>query len=143
MGKVAWYAAATVGIAGIIHLMLVPMVWDRFLPAAALFLAAGVAQLFWIIPSLKGWPRYWLYIGIGGNAALMALWAITRVPNPITGMALPINVLDIATQIMQGAYIGLASYLLGIAEKGRVRSEGRAEGEEGKMGAERRGSPIQ
>jgi len=41
------------------------MLWERFLFAAALFLAAGVAQLLWIIPSLKRWKllvlhrRWW------------------------------------------------------------------------------------
>ncbi len=140
MGKIVYYAsAATIGVAGIIHLVMAPMLWDRFFPAAILFLVAGVAQLFWIIPSIKRWPSYWLYIGIGGNAALIALWTITRFPNPVTERALPINEFGIATQIMQGAYIGLASYILSIARKER-QEERKKVGEKGEGTS--RGSPI-
>lgn len=140
MNKIVYYAsAATIGVAGIIHLVMVPMLWERFLPAAALFLAAGVAQLFWIIPSLKRWSSYWLYIGVGGNAALIVLWTITRFPNPVTERALPINEFGIATQIMQGAYIGLASYILNIIRK--ERRERKKVSEKGE--SVNRGSPIQ
>ncbi|MEM0442234.1 MAG: hypothetical protein QW450_03640 [Candidatus Nitrosocaldus sp.] len=138
--KVVYASAITVGVAGVIHLIMAPMIWERFLPAAVLFLAAGVAQLFWIIPSLKRWSDHWYYIGIGGNAALIALWVVTRVPNPLTERALPINEYGVIVQIMQGAYIGLASYLLSIARKDRLKSK--VKGDEGKS-IGRRGSPIQ
>ncbi len=92
---------------------MVPMLWERFLPAAALFLAAGVAQLFWIIPSLKRWSSYWFYIGVGGNAALITLWIVTRVPNPLTERALSINEYGIIVQIMQCAYLNHISLLQG------------------------------
>lgn len=134
--KIAYASAATIGVAGVIHLLMVPMLWERFLPAATLFLAAGVAQLFWIIPSLKRWRSYWFYIGIGGNAALIALWIVTRVPNPLTERALPINEYGIIVQIMQGAYITLASY---IARKERLKSKVEDK-EEKSIG--RGGSPI-
>ncbi|MEM4321379.1 MAG: hypothetical protein QW593_03115 [Candidatus Nitrosocaldus sp.] len=142
MGKITYYASAgTIGVAGIIHLVMVPMAWERFLPIAILFLAAGVAQLFWIIPSIKRWSSYWFYIGIGGNAVLIVLWTITRFPNPVTERALPINEFGIVTQIMQGVYIGLTSYILNIARKERLKTERKVNDDEEKSA--KRGSPIQ
>ncbi|MFN4337180.1 MAG: hypothetical protein ACK4FV_06335 [Candidatus Nitrosocaldus sp.] len=140
MGKIIYYAsAATIGVAGIIHLVMMPIVWERFLPAAILFLAAGIAQLFWTIPSIKRWSNYWLYIGIGGNVALIVLWAITRFPNPVTERALPINEFGIVTQVMQGAYIGVVSYILNIIRKERQERKKVSDKEK----SMNRGSPIQ
>lgn len=136
--KVVYHAStATIGVAGILHLLMVPMAWERFLPAAMLFLVSGIAQLFWIVPSLKRWSSYWLYIGIGGNATLITLWTATRFPNPITERALPINEFGIITQVMQVAYIGLAAYALNLRRMEKRPAEGK-----NKDMMEKRGSPI-
>ena len=65
--KVLYYtAAATTGIAGIIHLYLAPNSLGFNLNSGMLFLIGGIAQLFWIIPTIKRWGTPWYTIGIGG-----------------------------------------------------------------------------
>ena len=54
------------------------------------FTVAGIAQIFWGLPMARRWGMPWYYIGIGGTAVLIAIWATTRIQgNPITGRALP------------------------------------------------------
>jgi len=95
-----YYAAAiATGIAGILHLRLFSMGLDRGINEIGIFfLVAGLIQLFWVIPMIRRWGRSWYYVGLVGIAVLIIIWAMTRVPNPIThGMALPINSMSIVT----------------------------------------------
>jgi hypothetical protein len=55
---------------------------------------------------IKRWGKMWYYIGIAGTAVLIILWAITRVPNPITaGKAFPIDEMGVTIVAFQIAYI--------------------------------------
>ncbi|HEU4605358.1 MAG TPA: hypothetical protein VFS46_03885 [Nitrososphaera sp.] len=87
--RVMYYAAAAAtAIAGILHLTLAPNMLNFNPNSAILFFAGGAAQVFWAIPMARRWGKAWHGIGIGGTAALMAIWVITRMPgNPITGRA--------------------------------------------------------
>jgi len=50
------------------------------------------------LPIVKQWGRKWYVVGIGGTIALMIVYAMTRVSNPITnGRALSISGTGIAT----------------------------------------------
>ena len=70
------------------------------------FLVAGIAQLCWTIPLIKRWGRAWYYVGIGGTAALIIIWTITRYPNQITGgTGFPINSISIITEIFEFAFV--------------------------------------
>jgi hypothetical protein len=108
--------AATTGIAGILHLILVPRNIGFNINTATFFLIAGILQLYWIFPVLRQWGRIWYYVGIGGTAVLITMWAITRIPNPITGRAGSISEMAIAIEILQVAFI----ILLGVI----IRSKG-------------------
>jgi hypothetical protein len=86
-----------------------------------LFLVGGIAQVFWILPILKRWGRIWYSIGIAGTAVFIAIWAITRMPaNPIIHRAGDVDVIDIATEMLQFAFIGFSFAILAV-ENRRIR----------------------
>jgi hypothetical protein len=106
-------AAAATAIAGILHLVYASNVIDRSPLFGIFFIVAGLAQLFWVLPMIKRWGRLWYYIGIGGTMVLIVLYAITRVPNPITGgRALPISITGMETILLQAAYIVIVAVIL-------------------------------
>ena len=109
-------AAATTLIAGILHLNKVIDTissGEAISNADILFLAGGIAQVFWIVPIIRQWGKTWYYIGIAGTAVFVLLWVITRIPeNPITGRAGPISIEATIIQIFQIAFIILSIIIL-------------------------------
>lgn len=92
---------------------MVPVVLGFNFATGIFFAVAGLAQLFWVVPMIKRWGRAWDYVGIGGTAALIAFWAATRFPNPITGgQALPVNEIGIAVEVVQSAFIGILAAVI-------------------------------
>jgi uncharacterized BrkB/YihY/UPF0761 family membrane protein len=83
------------------------------------FLVAGIAQLFWSIPITKRWGRKWYYIGIFGTVALIALYAATKGPNPITMGGINIPLYDIPTEAFQIAYVAIAAIIVIVDRKQR------------------------
>ncbi len=111
--RIVYGAGGTIVIAGILHLIMFPMVINFNMNAAIFFLVSGILQIFWILPTLKLYHKGWYGVGIGGNIILIALWVITRMEgNPITGRAGPINEIGIAVESLQIAYIALASIII-------------------------------
>ncbi|MDE1861928.1 MAG: hypothetical protein KGI33_03340 [Thaumarchaeota archaeon] len=107
--RIYYALASAVGIAGALHLYLAStLLTHQFLQFAEFFLIAGTLQAVWTVPLLKGRGRVWLYGGLGGNVALFFLWLVTRFPNPITRMGLPVNSIGIVTEALQLAFIALA-----------------------------------
>ena len=77
------------------------------------FIVSGIAQVFWALPMIKQWGRVWYYIGIAGTVALVILYAVTRVPNPLTGgRPAPTNEIGIAIMAFQIAYIAITAIIL-------------------------------
>jgi hypothetical protein len=109
MAKYLYYAAAaTTAIAGILHLTLVPNSLGSNPNTATLFLVGGLAQLFWVVPTIRRWGPVWYGVGIGGTAVFIAIWVITRIPdNMITGRAGSISQNGIIVEVMQAAFIAL------------------------------------
>jgi len=99
-------AAVSTSIAGVLHLTLVSNSIGRNPWIGIFFLVGGIAQIFWVLPTIKNWGRVWFYIGIAGTLVLIIMWAMTRMPdNPITGRGAPINNIGVATEIFQIIYI--------------------------------------
>jgi hypothetical protein len=97
-------AGASTLIAGVLHLALVPMFFNQMPPDVMIFfLGSGLAQLFWIIPTVKRWIFPWYYIGIGGTIVLIILWIIA-----IPGSGYPIGGMDVAIEVSQIAFVILA-----------------------------------
>jgi hypothetical protein len=108
--KALYYAAAaTTAIAGILHLIQASNSLGFNLNFVIFFIVAGIAQLFWVVPTIRRWGRPWYYVGIGGTIVLIILFAITRIPgNPITGRGGPISPMALAIEVFQAAFIGLS-----------------------------------
>jgi hypothetical protein len=109
-----FYSAATViAIAGILHLMMASNVLSRGTNNTGIFfLACGIVQLFWVIPMIRRWGRPWYVAGIVGTIALIVLYGMTRIHNPITSRALSINYIGIGTEVFQIAFIIIAAIIL-------------------------------
>lgn len=106
-------AAGSTLIAGILHLSLVANAIERNFNTGILFLIGGLAQVFWVLPTIRGWNKVWYYVGIGGTLTLILIWAITRVPgNPINGRGGSIGETAIAIEIFQVAFIVLSIIIL-------------------------------
>jgi hypothetical protein len=99
-------AAASTFIAGMLHLAIVPMFFNK-IPAnvAIFFIISGLAQLFWVIPVIKRWSNIWYYIGIGGTAILIILWIIVVPHNGISE-------LEVAIELFQILFIILGSVII-------------------------------
>jgi hypothetical protein len=122
-------AAATTAIAGILHLIQAPSVLEFSLTFFIFFSVAGIAQIFWVVPMIRRWGRPWYLVGIGGTIALIALYAITRMPgNPITGRGGPVIPLAVAIEVFQAAFIGLSIAII-IYESKRKQLSGRTASE--------------
>ena len=80
---------------------------------------------------IKQWGKPWSYAGIIGTLVFMSLWFISRVPNPLTGVALPNNVLGYTTETLQIVYIITTAIIIAkektilqtANEKGKVVSD--------------------
>lgn len=112
--KILIYAAgACTLIAGILHLSLASNLMGLNLPIGVFFLVAGIAQVFWTLPTVRTWGRIWNYVGIGGTIILIIIWTITRYPdNPITGRGLPVNSIGVAVEVFQIAFIILCALII-------------------------------
>jgi uncharacterized membrane protein HdeD (DUF308 family) len=106
-------AAVSTFIAGVLHLTLVSNSIGRNPWIGIFFLVGGIAQIFWVLPTIKNWGRIWFYIGIAGTLVLIIMWAMTRMPdNPITGRGASINNIGIATEIFQIIYIATSVVII-------------------------------
>ena len=104
MKLLVYGAAASTLIAGVLHLALVPMFFNQMTPDVIIFfIGSGLAQLFWIIPTVKRWIFPWYYIGIGGTIILIIMWIIA-----IPGSGYPIGVMDVAIEVSQIAFVILS-----------------------------------
>lgn len=114
-----YYAAAgATAVAGILHIILAPGMLNFNPNATVLFALGGAAQVFWAVPMARRWGRPWYAIGIGGTAALILVWVITRMPgNPITGRGGGVNEMALAVEVMQILFIGLAAAILALESK--------------------------
>ena len=108
-------AAVCTGVAGILHLYMLPAFNTQM---TILFLIGGLAQVFWILPTTKNWGQVWNYIGIVGTVAFILLWVITRFPdNPITGRGGMIGSTAIVTEIFEVAFVALMSAIVYIRKQ--------------------------
>ena len=109
LGFLFYAAAIAIAIAGILHI--IEATEPEHIEHSTLvifFLVSGIAQIFWVLPTVKRWIRAWHYTGIAGTIVLIILWSLTRLPNPITGgEAEPIDEIGITVQMLQASYIAL------------------------------------
>jgi len=103
-----YVAGASTLIAGVLHLAIVPMFFNK-MPAnvTVFFVVSGLAQLFWLIPVIKRWSNIWYYIGIGGTVILIILWIIAV---PARGLA--VSELEVVIELFQIVFIILCTIIV-------------------------------
>ena len=107
---IAAAASVCTAIAGILHLTMLPAPNTNM---TILFLVGGIAQIFWVIPTIRRWGKTWDYIGISGTIVFIIIWTITRMPdNPITGRAGRVGESAIIIEIFQIAFVVLLGILI-------------------------------
>ena len=111
-----YVAAATTGMAGIIHVILgIP---SNNLNSQILFVVGGLLQIFWIVPMIRKWGNIWYGVGLGGTVVFIAIWAITRIPdNFITGREGRISDNGIIVELFQIAFVTLVITILVLNRK--------------------------
>ncbi len=90
-------AAVLVLAAGAVHLGQVGVHLEQGWPIAAFFAIVGLVQLAAAVLLLRPRPRGWFWFGIGGSAAVMAIWAVSRnvgLPFVAGGEPEPVGVAD-------------------------------------------------
>lgn len=114
-----YYAAAgATAVAGILHLIMAPGMFNFNPNAGILFSIGGAAQVFWVVPMARKWGRKWYAAGAVGTLVLALIWVITRMPgNPITGRGGGVNEMAIAVETMQALFIGLAIALIALESR--------------------------
>jgi uncharacterized membrane protein YuzA (DUF378 family) len=101
-------AAASTFIAGVLHIAIVPMFFGEMtLDVTIFFLVSGLAQIFWVIPTIKHWSKPWFYVGIGGTILLIIMYFVA-----VPGRGYPISPLDIAIETFQIIFVILCGIIL-------------------------------
>jgi hypothetical protein len=64
--------------AAVIHFVVIPGHWEAYWGQGLFFIVAAVAQLLWAVWIVAAPSRFIYLAGAAGNAAIVALWVITR-----------------------------------------------------------------
>jgi hypothetical protein len=64
--------------AAVIHFVVIPGHWDEYWGQGLFFIVAAVAQLLWAVWVVVAPSRLLYLAGVAGNAAIVALWVVTR-----------------------------------------------------------------
>jgi hypothetical protein len=115
----SWLIRATVLAVslGLLHILATPLYFEQWLGYGAFFVATAVLQVMYSMALAVGQPnRTLLWVGIAGNALVIALWAVTRtfgIPfGPMAGEVLPVGALDGVAQILGATQIVHLAVLL-------------------------------
>ena len=111
-------AAASTLISGVLHVALVSMFVGQMTPEVTVFfVASGLAQIFWILPTVKRWIMPWYYIGIGGTLVLIVLWIIY-----IPGGGHPIDLNSAVIEAFQIAFVILSVIIIKKSREETIKS---------------------
>ena len=107
-------AAACTGIAGILHLMLVPNSIAAGIQYTTLFLISGLAQIFWVLPMVRRWGMIWNIIGFAGTTVLVGLTGYAVVESIRNPQLTPpgITELAVAIEIFQISYVIITAIII-------------------------------
>jgi uncharacterized membrane protein YuzA (DUF378 family) len=103
-----YVAAACTFIAGVLHLAIIPMFFTQMtIDVTIFFLVSGLAQIFWVIPTIKKWSKPWFYVGIGGTVILIIMYFVA-----VPGSGYPISPLDVAIEASQIIFVILCMIII-------------------------------
>lgn len=104
-------AAFFSSVAGIIHAYYMPEHFEMWVGYGVFFLVVTVCQvlLSLVLLAFRPVPRFVLWAGILGNAAIIAMWIVARTVGlpygPMTGEVEEVGVLDLTSKIAELAVI--------------------------------------
>ncbi len=114
-GKLLYLGAAVcTGMAGILHLILIPSSIVAGIQYTMFFLISGLLQLFWVLPMVKRWGRIWNIIGLAGTAVLVGLTGYVVVESVRNPQLTPPGVTEVAvaTEIFQISYVIITAIII-------------------------------
>ncbi|HJT84973.1 MAG TPA: hypothetical protein VJ697_10860 [Nitrososphaeraceae archaeon] len=95
-------------LAGVLHIALIPLFFTLLtIDVIVFFIVSGLAQMFWVIPVIKIWSKFWYYAGIGGTIILIIMYVIA-----VPGSGYPVNELGASIVLFQIAFIILYSIIM-------------------------------
>ncbi|MGA7672499.1 MAG: hypothetical protein WBW04_18895 [Nitrolancea sp.] len=115
--SILYLAAVLSIIAGVIHILVTPEHFGEWWGYGLFFLATVATQLLWA-PMVIRWPRQMVLIaGIAGNAAIAAMWALSRsigVPlfGPSVGEIEPVGALDVISTVAEIALVAMLALIV-------------------------------
>jgi hypothetical protein len=118
-----WLAAGGMGIAGLLHLWIVPEHWEHAPAHGIVFLSLGIAQLVWPIFLLRRNSPTIQKSGIILAASSILLWALTiTLPAPFKDSPEELDAMGIVVKLFElVAVVGLVNMLkLAFGSKGRL-----------------------
>ena len=108
-------AALSVGAAAI-HFAVTFEHFNEYLVYGVFFLVIGWAQMIWAAVAVWRLPRWWLWLGIAGNAAVLAVYLASRTTGlpfgPDKGHPEPFGALDVVSALLELALIAGCAALL-------------------------------
>jgi hypothetical protein len=123
-----WVLAAASAVAGLIHLSVAGPHLREWWAFGAFFIGAGAAQLAWALLVSVRPSRRLLVLGLAGNAAVIALWALSRTAGlplgPEAGTAEAATSIDLAATALELAIVIGASWKLRRPRLGEVAVRG-------------------
>lgn len=112
-------AAALSALAGLLHLFVTPEHFEEWIGYGLFFFIAATSQLLFafVIAAYTPPARETLWVGILGNAAIIALWVVTRtigIPffGPEAGEIEPIGLIDSVSKVAELVLIACLMVLL-------------------------------
>jgi hypothetical protein len=115
-----YYAAATTTIiTGLIQLVLSSTLTtlEKGNPSLQIFFTGiGILQLFWAVGIIRRWGSVFYSLAIGLNVALIFMWPLLRLPQNIFGVALPVDALSVAIEVLQIIFFALCTIIMGSSE---------------------------
>ncbi len=108
-------AAATIGFAGIIHILIAPSHWQHAPAHGIFFLGAGLIELGWAVAFLHRPSHALSYFGIGMMALLLLLWVLARAlpapfghgPETIDAWSIVCKLSEVTGAVALGAFVML------------------------------------
>ena len=95
-------------LAGVLHIALIPLFFTLLtIDVIVFFIVSGLAQMFWVIPVIKKWSKFWYYVGIGGTIILIIMYVIA-----VPGSGYPVNELGASIVLFQISFIILYSMIM-------------------------------
>jgi hypothetical protein len=123
---VSYSVASAAAGAAAIHYAVVAEHFDEWWGFGLFFVSIAVAQLVWAVVVVASSSRLLMWFGVVGNAAIIALWIVTRTAGTLVGpephTPEPVAVADSVATALEVALVVVGTWLLATAPTKRALS---------------------